>query len=338
MLMCSGFEMNQAESAYDYRLETLGHYLFFEKKLSLSAEKSCASCHDPNFAFADGYNRSLGLYGDPVLRNAPSLLNVRDRFALGWADDGLKSLEKQMERPLFGMHPPEMGAFGQEDLILSRLKQSKFYRKYFRKLFPHEAEPIRFPNIIIAIAAYEKGLNSMNSPYDRYLETKDTTQFGFREIRGMHLFFSDRLSCINCHHGRHLDEPDRGFEYANVGLYFCENLYPDRDRGLFDVTGDSLDIGRFRIPSLRNVAITAPYFHDGSVQNLNELIEIYSRGGRYNKSGDCPGDGKDHPNRDPRMSEFQLSEEEKKDLLHFLYALTDTSYLRNPYFLNPHRD
>lgn len=333
ILTVFGFRSGEPESD---ALKNLGHRLFFDQRLSANGQKSCASCHDPAFAFSDGYRRSAGLYGDHVLRNAPSLINLKDRFALTWADDTLRSLEQQMLRPLFGTHPPEMGALGHEKEILKNLGKDRWYRDAFRKAFPSDSDPIRFPNILRAIAAYEKGLVSYNNAYDRWLETKDTSDFGYQEIRGMNLFFSDRLGCGNCHNGRNLDEPDRGFEYANVGLYYCDELYPISDMGLFQATGDSIDIGRFRIPSLRNVAITAPYFHDGSTETLGEVIDIYSRGGRINQTGDCMGDGKDHPNRDGRMQEFELNELEKSDLLHFLHALTDTSFLTLKYFSNPH--
>ena len=333
VLAVLGFRSGEADSE---PLKALGHRLFFEPRLSANGQKSCASCHDPVFAFSDGYKRSVGLYGDHVLRNAPSLINVKDRFALTWAADTLRSLAQQMRRPLFGTHPPEMGALGHEEEILRKIAGDRYYKQAFRSAFPDEKDPVHFPNIIRAIAAYEKALVSYNHAYDRWLDHKDTSHFGYREISGMNLFFSDRLGCGNCHNGRNLDEPDRGFEYANVGLYHCAELYPSKDWGLFQATGDSLDIGRFRIPSLRNVALTAPYFHDGSAETLSEVLDIYSRGGRVNSTGDCRGDGKDHPNRDGRMQEFELTDAEKSDLLRFLHALTDTSFLKNPYFRNPH--
>ncbi|MBK7230761.1 MAG: di-heme enzyme [Saprospiraceae bacterium] len=316
-------------------LEELGHHLFFDQQLSPNSAKACASCHEPQFAFSDGYKKSVGLYGDHVIRNAPSLINVRDRFALTWANDTLTSLEQQMLRPMFGDTPPEMGVKGHEELVLKNIAKRKEYLEAFARIFPNDQAPINFINIIHAIASYEKKLISYNSPYDRFLESKDTVEFGYRAKRGMDLFFSDRLSCGNCHNGRNLDEPDRGFEYSNVGLYFCDEWYPNKDMGLFSITKDSIDIGRFRIPSLRNVALTAPYFHDGSTESLDEVLEIYSRGGRINLLGDCKGDGSLHPNRDPRMADFTLTKEEKTDVLHFLFALTDTSYLANPYFRNP---
>jgi len=316
-------------------IEELGHHLFFDFQLSPNGAKACASCHDPQFAFTDGYKKSVGLYGDRVVRNAPSLINVQDRFALTWANDTLISLELQMLKPMFDGNPPEMGIKGHEDFVLKKLSKRKEYIEAFTRLFPNDQDPINFNNIIEAIASYQKKLISYNSPYDRYLETKDTLEFGYRAKRGMELFFSDRMSCGNCHNGRNLDEPDRGFEYSNVGLYFCNEWYPSSDLGLFSITNDSIDIGRFRIPSLRNVALTAPYFHDGSTESLDEVLDIYSRGGRVNVLGDCKGDGSLHPNRDPRMNDFTLTKDEKVDVLHFLFSLTDTSYLANPYFRNP---
>lgn len=313
----------------------LGHRLFFDQRLSATRSRSCSSCHDPAFAFSDGYRKSVGVYGDQVLRNSPALINVKERHAFTWADPSLVTLTEQMRKPMFGIAPPELGISGHEAMILQWLEEDTFYQQGFRMAFPNEEKPLQLDNIRACIASYMEGLNSMESPYDLFISGRDTTRMSQQAKRGLQLFRSERLGCGNCHGGVNLDEPASGGYYANTGLYFCNDLYPREDWGLFVYSRDSADIGKFRIPSLRNVAMTAPYFHDGSAGSLREVIDIYNRGGRLNIQGSCQGDGARSPYRDKRLHRFALSENEKTDLIHFLNALTDTSYISNPYFRDP---
>lgn len=313
----------------------LGHRLFFDQRLSATGARSCSSCHDPAFAFSDGYRKSVGVYGDRVLRNAPSLINVADRVAFTWADSTLISLEQQMLKPMFSTAPPELGIAGHEALVLGRLMEDEVYVRGFQQLFPQQKDPLNFDNIRQCIAAYQQGLIARASPYDDFISGKDKKRMSEPARRGMQLFNSQRLGCSHCHGGRDLDRPVSGSCYANTGLYFCPDIYPESDRGLYNLSRDTSDMGRFRIPSLRNIALTAPYFHDGSAVTLREVIEIYGRGGRANAGDVCAGDGSLSPYRDARLRRFELTEAEKSDLLHFLYALTDTSYNQNPYFKDP---
>lgn len=313
----------------------LGHRLFFDQRLSATGARSCSSCHDPAFAFSDGYRKSVGVYGDRVQRNAPSLLNVVDRIAFTWADSTLISLEQQMLKPMFSTTPPELGITGHEAIVLNRLMEDKLYVRGFEQLFPLEKNQLNFDNIRQCIAIYQQGLVARASPYDDFISGKDKKRLSEPALRGMQLFNSKRLGCSHCHGGQDLDRPVSGSLYANTGLYFCADIYPESDRGLYDLSHDTSDMGRFRIPSLRNIALTAPYFHDGSAVTLREVIEIYSRGGRNNAGEACGSDGALNPYRDSRLRHFVLTEVEKSDLLHFLYALTDTSYNQNPYFKDP---
>ena len=142
-----------------------------------------------------------------------------------------------------------------------------------------------------------------------------------------------------CHSGNDFDEPEftRMNHYQNIGLYNIgkDSLYANDDNGLQNVSKDKDDIGKFKIPSLRNIAITAPYFHDGSAANLNEVIEHYARGGRLLKQGKFAGDGELHPNKNQFIEGFKITNKEKLQLISFLKTLTDTSYLLNPFYQNP---
>ncbi len=317
-------------------LVDLGHHLFFDQKLSANLAKSCSSCHDPKYAFTDGYKKSTGIYGDEVLRNAPTLLNIKDRKSLTWADIELHDLEKQMLKPIFSTTPPELGAKGNESLILSRFKNDKSYKKKFKQAFPKDKKPITFDNIISAIAAYQRTFTSVDSPYDHFLMKKDSSILSEDARAGMALFFGNRLNCSTCHNGKNFDEPTRGYPFANIGLYYCEDIYPVEDRGQYNHTLDSNDIGAFRIPSLRNIALTAPYYHDGSANTLEQVIDVYATAGRMVNFGSCRGNGAESPWRDGRLEPFEISQKEKYQLISFLHSLTDSTIFNNPNYQNPH--
>lgn len=324
-------------------LAEVGRYLFFDTRLSFNNTKSCASCHDPKFAFSDGYRRSITANGDIVLHNAPSLINSAALFYFDWANPGINSLEKQHERPLYGEHPVELGVTGNEREILIQLQQDTLYQHLFPKIFPAGTDPFTFPNIISAIAAYVRSLKSSESAYDNYINgNKDAISES--AIRGMKLFSSNKLKCASCHVPPDftLASVTRSMDsiYYNTGLYNISNLnqYPVFDSGLSMISGKQKDNGKFKIPSLRNVAITAPYMHDGSVNTLEEVITIYANGGRNISSGPNRGNGIFHQNKDKRISGFSLNHNEEQDLIDFLYALTDSTISANPHFTNPWRN
>jgi cytochrome c peroxidase len=313
----------------------LGHYFFFDKKLSYNFARSCASCHDPFLAFTDGYRLSLNSEAQLLKRNAPSLLNINQRTSFDWSNPDVNSMILQMERPLFSVKPVELGLTGNEEIILQRFRQDKLYQQLYENAFHKSILNLSVKESLGSIAAYEISLQSRNSIYDQYLKSRDSTLFTSQEWMGLNLFFSDSISCNRCHGGLDFFEPERGGDFANIGLYNCEGSYPVRDLGLQEHTGDVGDNGVFRIPGLRNVALTGPYYHDGSSNSLEEVIKNYERGGRLNSVDDCEGDGAMHPNSDGRMQNFQLDEKSRKAIIAFLHTLTDTSYLRNEYFLDP---
>ena len=324
----------------DKALAETGHYLFFDTRLSFNQSKSCGSCHDPGFAFTDGYRRSITASGENLKHNAPSLVNIAEQYYFDWANPAMTTLEKQHERPLFNEHPVEMGIKGNEIIVLNRLKKDSLYRELFSRAYPGSKDPIDFVHIITCIAAFVRTLNSFQSPYDRFMNG-DSTALSSTAKAGKALFFSHSLNCSSCHPPplfttagitRNTDSI-----YFNTGLYNVSNLnkYPSTDNGLESFTGNSADDGRFKTPSLRNVSLTSPYMHDGSIGNLEEVIDMYARGGRNIRLGPFAGDGKENKNKDKRIRGFALSSTEKTNLISFLYSLADSTVLNNPAFRNP---
>ncbi|MGH2647625.1 MAG: MbnH family di-heme enzyme [Ginsengibacter sp.] len=321
-------------------LRELGHYLFFDTRLSFNQTKSCASCHDPKFAFTDGYRKSITASGDIVMHNSPSLINVARQYYFDWANDTVTSLHKQSERPLFNIHPVELGASEHESEILIRLKNDSFYQQQFRLNFEKDPDPFRFENIQTALAAFTSSLSSANSPYDKYIKG-DTDAISNPAKKGMQLFFSATLKCVRCHQPPYFTTAtltkNTDSIYFNTGLYNVngKNKYPPDDAGLSMITKNEKDNGRFKIPSLRNVAITAPYTHNGSVNTLSEMINIYANGGRKIGYGPSAGNGAMNKNKSSLITGFKITPEQKNQLMDFLFSLTDSSVLKNPEFQNP---
>lgn len=311
----------------------LGRWLFFDNRLSYNQQKSCASCHDPKFCFSDGYRTSAGTDGFNVKHNAPSLINVAFLKQYTWGDSSIHHLVQQMNNPMFNEAPRELGIKGHESLVLDKIAADPYYQKAFKEAFPNQPNPIQLDNIINAIAAYETILTSFNSKYDRYLKGEKNA-LNAQELAGMKLYQSEKLQCANCH-----DKPTRSqhqdLVYANTGLYNIDGNYPLQDQGLYDYTGQAEDKGKFRIPSLKNVMLTAPYTHNGSVQTISEMIDIYAAAGRNISDGLFKGDGTKHPNKSKLIQGFQLNSLERLQLIAFLNALTDTSNLRLEHWKDP---
>lgn len=316
-------------------LRELGHQLFFDKRLSFDQTISCSRCHDPILAFTDGYKLSLNSNAESLLRNAPTLLNINNRESYNWANPNDTSLRLQMQRPLYGKHPKELNIDGHQNDIILRLASINTYRILFKKTFGQNFKKINFNQIEIALAYFIEKLQSRNSKLDQFLQSGDSSLLSHQEWRGFALFHSDSIDCSACHGGIDFFEPDRGGTFANIGLYNCNSSYPLNDLGVQNENNDSEYNGLFRIPSLRNIALTSPYYHDGSEEDLEKVIRNYERGGRKVDFGNCKGDGRLHPNLDGRLQEFQLSEYDRKALISFLHCLTDTSYLKDDRYLIP---
>lgn len=314
---------------------TLGRVLFHDFQLSIDGGRSCGICHEQQKGFTDGFVKAVGTFGDRHTRNTPTILNVAWRAPLNWRDPELFSLEDQLLGPLMGTDPVEMGMADNEPLLLERLADFDPYPALFSSAFPGDDEPITLTHMVHAITSYERTLTSFDSPYDRYL-AGDAGAMGEAAERGMALFESERLGCTACHSGLLLDRPlnDDGEAegtsgFFNTGQYNTDGLgaYPVDDQGLLVETGSPGDMGKFRTPSLRQVADTEPWNHDGTTATLGAVIDNYARGGRWVQSGNNPGDGAESPIKDDRITGFTLSETERSDLLAFLHALSDPSVL-----------
>jgi cytochrome c peroxidase len=320
----------------------LGRRLFYDKRLSGNGTQSCGSCHEQKRAFTDGRGRAQGSTGDLHPRGAQGLGNVAYASALTWAHPTMPMLEQQALVPLFGTDPVELGMSGPE-AIMARLRGDLVYEDLFPRAFPEASAPYSFENVPRAIAAFERTLLSGWSPYDRYL-AGDAAALGESEKRGLDLFFSETLECYHCH-GTFLFSDSAVhagstfFEafFHNTGLYNLDGkgAYPEGNRGLFEITTRPEDIGRFRAVSLRNVAVTAPYFHDGSASTLDEVLDHYAAGGRTITSGERAGVGSASPLKNELVRGFTLSSAERADVLAFLRSLTDERFLTDPRHADP---
>ncbi len=323
----------------------LGRYLFYDVRLSGNGTQSCASCHAQKFAFTDGKVVAVGSTGDKHPRNSQTLANAAYNATLTWANPLLTTIEQQIHIPMFHEFPVEMGITGKEDLVLGRIKQDARYRQMFVLAFPGEAEAdfISYKTIVYALASFTRGLISFNSPYDRQ-RNGDATAMSASALHGKRLFFSEALECHHCHTSFNLTASTKHENttfveapFFNTGLYNLDGkgAYPAENRGAMDVTNDPDDMGRFRPPTLRNVAVTAPYMHDGSLKTLDEVIRFYERGGRKINGGPNAGDGRLSPLKNGLVAGFEMTDAEREDLIHFLEGLTDEGFLTDPRFSDP---
>lgn len=304
----------------------LGEKLFFDKGLSANNTISCSSCHDPEHAFAEPKTVSVGANGDALNRNALALVNVAYNASFTWAHNNLESIEKQLMIPLFNEHPVEMGVTGNEKRILKRFEGSE-YRALFEAAYGDDTPNLN--NIVKALASYVRSLVSFNSAFDNYAYAQDDDALTPQQLEGLNLFFSERTECFHCHGGlnftqssKHSFQPFTAQPFHNTGLYNEDGKgsYPESDMGLYSVTHNKDDMGKFRAPTLRNIALTAPYMHDGSIATLDEVIEFYARGGNVAESP--------NPYRSPFIKSFAITEEEKAALVAFLQSLTDEEFIR----------
>lgn len=320
----------------------LGRYLFYDTRLSGNGTQSCASCHHQDKAFTDGLARSIGSTGLVHPRNAQSLANVVYLPTLTWANPALVTLEKQMETPLFGDDPVEMGVNDHNKAeVLGRLQVDARYQRMFAQAYPHHAAPLNWENAIAAIASFQRSILSGNSLYDRYL--RGEAELSPAQVRGMNLFFGEKAECFHCHssfnfndqiihaNSRLVDTP-----FHNTGLYNIDGkgTYPE-SLGAYEITFIAEHMGAFRAPSLRNVEVTAPYMHDGSITTLEEVVATYAAGGRNITEGPYAGDGRANPFKNDFIGQIDLNAQEQADIVAFLKSLTDHELLTNPAYANP---
>ncbi len=279
----------------------LGKALFFDNILSKDHSISCASCHRPEFAFADNKVFSHGVNDSLGHRNTPTVMNVLSRPYFFY-DGRVPDLESQVIIPI--ENPLEMNLpFG--DAVL-RIQEDEDYHRWFLSIYEEKPDS---NNIVDALVRFQQSLESDGSAaHDLWNNDIDTTALSEAQLRGRDLFLSDRSKCFDCHFS-----PDfTGDEFRNIGLYDGVNLL---DKGRFEVTKDSSDMGKFKTPGLRNVALTAPYMHNGMFATLEEVIDYYSN----------PYDFVEYPlNMDSIMVEpIHFTDQEKSDLVQFLHSLTD---------------
>lgn len=280
----------------------LGEMLFNDTILSSDYSISCASCHISQFGFADTAAFSLGVGGKKTTRNSPSVMNVLSRSLFFW-DGRAKTLEEQALQPI--SNPDEMNL--PIETAIERLNNNAAYRSYFESIFG--AAPNK-ETLGKAIAAFEKTLETASTHFDRYMY--DVDSFTASEKRG-HEIFNEKGKCFDCHFG-----PDfTGDEFKNIGLFNGKNL---NDSGRFLITRKKEDIGRFKVPGLRNISATAPYMHNGMFATLREVIDYYDKPNSVVAN---------HKNRDELLSKpLHLTEQEKQDLEAFLNTLTDDRFTR----------
>ena len=321
----------------------LGRYLFYDPQLSGNGTMSCSSCHLQALAFSDGKVTAHGATSELLLRNSQALVNVAYNATLTWANPVLTDVEQQVLIPLFGEFPVEMGITGHEEVVLARFQENVDYQARFVAAFPEEAEPISYHNIVQALASFVRSLISGDAPYDRYL-AGDETALSAQAKTGMKLFFSERFECHHCHVGFnfttstvHEKSTFSAAVFQNNGLYNLDGqgAYPRGNRGLYEITAKPTDMGRFRPPTLRNVALTAPYMHDGSLPSLEAVVRHYAAGGRLITAGEFAGDGRRNPLKSGLVPGFTLSDQEVAALVAFLESLTDETFVTDPRFSNP---
>jgi cytochrome c peroxidase len=285
----------------------LGKRLFFETRLSASGKMSCATCHDPQRAFSEAKPISTNAIGLAMRRNAPSILNSGFLPTFGW-DGKFRSLEQQALDPFHTWS--DMGL--DIDAALDKLDTDPAYRRMFAAAFGSEISTSTFAR---AIAAYERSLVSGDSRFDRYLFGGESTALTEMEKEGFDIFIN-QANCLNCHDVFHPVTNPLGARIAtftdhrfhNLGVGYNGNSM--QDTGRYEITRDPGDWGAFKTPSLRNVALTAPYMHDGSLATLEEVVAFYNRGGTAN------------PNLAPGMKPLYLTPHQREALVAFLRTLT----------------
>ena len=322
----------------------LGRRLFYDTRLSVNRSRSCASCHHQERAFTDGLRVSPGALGHLTPRNSMSLANVAYAPVLTWSNPLLTSIERQILVPLLGQEPIELGMAGHDDELFARLRSEPLYPPLFAQAFPESDGAISLTNIVRALASFVRTLISVRSPYDRYRYEGDAQALSEPARRGEDLFFGERLECHHCHGNFNLNdsvmhERNRVGEIAfhNTGLYNIDGKggYPRESIGLAEHTGRREDMGRFKTPTLRNIAVTAPYMHDGSIATLEEVLAHYEAGGRTIHDGPNAGVGARNPLKSSFVKGFSLTPDERRDLIAFLESLTDRTFLTDRRFSDP---
>jgi cytochrome c peroxidase len=295
-----------SENAFSIEKWKLGKKLFYDTQLSIDNSISCGSCHDAKLAFSDDIALSPGANQTIGTRNAPTLANVA-YLPYFTREGGVPTLEMQVLVPIqehneFNSNILDLANFLANDTLYTRLSQEAFGRN----IDPYV--------ITRAIATFERTIISGNSPFDEFTYQGNSSALTKDQLLGMSLFFSERTQCSTCHNGFNLTDNT----FQNNGLY-----EPYLDMGRYRFTGDSQDLALFKVPTLRNVEITGPYMHDGSIETLFAVIEHYNEGGKTNAQ------------KSNLIKPLGLNTNEKLALVSFLESLTDTKLITNELFAAP---
>lgn len=342
----------------------LGRMLFYDRNMSFNQTQSCADCHQQGNAFTDGLKTSVGSEGGSHPRNAMSLTNVIYNSTMNWANPLVTNLHQQALAVLLNESPVELGWVGHETEILDRLRApdaanysgtpfataAPDYPAMFAAAFPDDTDPITIFNVTLAIEAFEVTMISGNSEFDKEQRGESNTMSDAAKA-GRELFFGERLECFHCHGGfnfsdsiNHAGTVFTQASFHNNGLYnldvtgdgIGDGNYPNGNQGLFEETRLPEDKGKFRAPTLRNVELTAPYMHDGSIATLDEVIDHYSVGGRTIAPPDPnAGIGSLNPNKSPLLGGFVITANERLDLIEFFKSLTDWEFVCNVDLADP---
>ena len=282
------------ENPYTAEKAELGRFLFFDTRISADNTVSCSTCHSPQYAFTDSMPVAIGIGKQKGKRSAPTIINRAYSTAQFW-DGRAATLEEQAKVPM--TNPIEMGST--EQSVVDKLRGIAGYRVLFAKTFG--GEDFTIDQVVKAIATFERTIVSGNSAYDRY-QAGDKKALTAQQIRGMNVFFK-KAKCDKCHEGMNFTKN----EFHNTGVAMDK---PEPDAGRFVITKDPKDWGAFKTPTLRDIAETPPYMHDGSLKTLKEVVEFYDKGGILNK------------NLDKDIKPLKLTVEEKDSLVEFLRGLS----------------
>jgi cytochrome c peroxidase len=281
-----------------------------------------------------------------------SLANIAYSPVLTWGNHTQTTLTEQMLIPMFAEDPVELGLAG-EGVLLDRLRADATYQSLFAEAYPDDTDPFTLDNVTRAIASFERVLISGNSPEDRF-RRGDANALSASAQAGRTLFFADEVGCFECHSGKTAQNevafftsnfdfegrPLPHIQFDNTGLYNLtvngeDGWYPAPNTGIYAITGRASDMGKFKVPDLRNVAVTGPYMHDGSIATLDAVIDHYAAGGRTIDSGPYAGVGSANPHKSRLVDGFTLTVEQRTALLAYLAALTDPAFLTDSRFSNP---
>ena len=320
----------------------LGRHLFYDKRLSHNQQQSCSSCHRQELAFTDGLAHAVGSTGMQHPRSSMSLANIAYASTLTWANPLQTDLEHQALVPMFGDDPIELGLTSTPE-IEQRLAGIPIYVTLFKAAWPLDPSPVTLDHLVQALASFERILISGRSPFDRW-QYGDQAAITESAKRGYALLNSEKMECFHCHVGfdltDHVHWSSKAFldrPYHNTGLYNLppDGAYPEPNTGVFHVTHRPEDMGRFKAPTLRNIAVTGPYMHDGSIATLDEVLDHYAAGGRTIATGPYAGNGNLNPHKDPVIEPLQIGALDRTDVIAFLESLTDTEFLHDRALASP---